>query len=117
MNFLRIWGGGIYVQDGFFDCADEMGILLEQDGIYSNGVYQTDPAFLSLIAKETRYQARRLASHPSLFMWSGRYAKCCSVASPPPPPNPPPNPQPSTQPPTPPPTPSPHLPPSSHWFV
>ena len=62
---------GIYPQDGFFDCADELGILLEQDGIFSNGVYETDPAFLELITAETQYQARRLASHPSLFMWSG----------------------------------------------
>ena len=47
------------------------GILLEQDGIFSNGVYESDPAFLALVTAETQYQARRLASHPSLFMWSG----------------------------------------------
>ena len=62
MNFLRIWGGGIYPQNDFFDCADELGLLLEQDGIFSNGVYPDTPAFLGLIAEETRYQARRLAS-------------------------------------------------------
>ena len=62
MNFLRIWGGGIYPQDAFFDCADELGLLLEQDGIFSNGVYPDTPAFLGLIAEETTYQARRLAS-------------------------------------------------------
>ena len=44
MNFLRIWGGGIYPQDAFFECADELGLLLEQDGIFSNGVYPTDLA-------------------------------------------------------------------------
>lgn len=71
MNFLRIWGGGIYPQDAFFDCADELGILLEQDLIFSNGVYETDPAFLELVSQEVGYQVRRLASHPSLFMWSG----------------------------------------------
>ena len=71
MNFLRIWGGGIYPQDGFFDCADELGLLLEQDEIFSNGKYQYDADFLGLIAAEVRYQARRLAHHPSLFMWSG----------------------------------------------
>lgn len=71
MNFLRIWGGGIYPQDAFFDCADELGLLLEQDGIFSNGVYPDDQLFLALVAEETQYQARRLASHPSLFMWSG----------------------------------------------
>lgn len=71
MNFLRIWGGGIYPQDGFFACADELGILLEQDFIFSNGVYETDHDFLQLVTKEVEYQVRRLASHPSLFMWSG----------------------------------------------
>ena len=71
MNFLRIWGGGILPQNAFFDCADRLGILLEQDEIFSNRVYPTDPAFLQLIASEVRYQARRLASHPSLFLWSG----------------------------------------------
>ena len=71
MNFLRIWGGGIYVQDGFMDCADELGLLLEQDGIFSNGVYSAEMPFLSLVGEEIKYQARRLASHPSLFMWSG----------------------------------------------
>merc|ERR1711871_253402 len=71
MNFLRIWGGGIYPQDEFFACADELGILLEQDFIFSNGIYETDPAFLELVTAEIGYQVRRLASHPSLFMWSG----------------------------------------------
>jgi beta-mannosidase len=71
MNFLRIWGGGIYPQNDFFECADELGLLLEQDGIFSNGQYPDDPAFLVLVAEEIQYQARRLASHPSLFMWSG----------------------------------------------
>ena len=70
-NFLRIWGGGVYVQDAFFDCADEYGLLLEQDGIFSNGVYESDPEFLRLIGDEISYQTRRLASHPSLFMWTG----------------------------------------------
>lgn len=59
------------MQDGFYDCADELGILLEQDGIFSNGYYSAAPSFLDLIAEEIEYQARRLASHPSLFMWSG----------------------------------------------
>jgi hypothetical protein len=71
MNFLRIWGGGIYPQDAFFACADELGIILEQDFIFSNGVYETDPTFLELVRDEVGYQVRRLASHPSLFMWSG----------------------------------------------
>jgi beta-mannosidase len=71
MNFLRIWGGGVFPQDGFFDCADELGLLLEQDEIFSNGKYSSSVDFLGLVAEEVQYQARRLASHPSLFMWSG----------------------------------------------
>ena len=71
MNFVRIWGGGIFPQDAFFDCADRAGILLQQDGIFSGLAYPTTPEFLGLLTQELQYQARRLASHPSLFLWSG----------------------------------------------
>ena len=71
MNFLRIWGGGVYPQDAFFDCADQHGILLQQDGMFSGPVNPVTPAVLGLLAQELQYQARRLASHPSLFLWSG----------------------------------------------
>jgi beta-mannosidase len=71
MNFIRIWGGGIFPQDEFFDCADRYGILLQQDGIFANRAYPTTKAFLELITTELQYQARRLASHPSLFLWAG----------------------------------------------
>ena len=71
MNFVRIWGGGIFPQDSFFDCADRYGILLQQDGIFSGGPYPATPEFLGLVEQELQYQARRLASHPSLFLWSG----------------------------------------------
>jgi hypothetical protein len=82
MNFLRIWGGGIYPQDEFYECADEIGMLLEQDCIFSNGQYQYDPAFLQLVGEEVQYQARRLASHPSLFMWSGSNELAPAVPTP-----------------------------------
>ena len=52
MNFLRIWGGGIFPQNAFFDCADRLGILVEQDFIFSDAVYPTTPQFLDLITKE-----------------------------------------------------------------
>ena len=55
----------------FFDCADRLGILIQQDGIISDAQYTDEPEFLKLFGEEAADQARRLASHPSLFMWSG----------------------------------------------
>ena len=55
----------------FFDCADRLGILIQQDGIISDAQYTDEPSFLKLFGEEAADQARRLASHPSLFMWSG----------------------------------------------
>ena len=71
MNYLRVWGGGVYPQDAFYDACDEYGILLQQDAIFSDAAYPTDEAFVAQIAAEGDHQAWRLASHPSLLVWSG----------------------------------------------
>jgi len=71
-NFLRVWGGGLYESDAFYDCCDEKGILVWQEFIYACGKYpMTDKAFFDDAKREAVYQIRRLANHPSLIVWCG----------------------------------------------
>jgi beta-mannosidase len=71
MNMLRVWGGGIYEEDLFYDLADEAGILIWQDFMFANGMYPGDSAFLANVRAEARDQVRRLRGHPSLALWCG----------------------------------------------
>jgi beta-mannosidase len=71
MNMLRIWGGGIYEEDLFYDLADEEGILIWQDFMFANGMYPGDSAFLANVRDEATYQLRRLRGHPSIALWCG----------------------------------------------
>jgi beta-mannosidase len=71
MNMLRVWGGGIYMEDLFYDLADEHGILVWQDFMFANGMYPGDSAFLANVRAEARDQVRRLRSHASLALWCG----------------------------------------------
>ena len=71
-NFLRVWGGGVYESDEFYDLCDEKGIMVWQDFIFACGKYPaTDEAFLADVTQEARHQVRRLAHHPSLIAWCG----------------------------------------------
>jgi len=71
MNMLRVWGGGVYEDDHFYDLADELGILIWQDFMFANAMVPADEAFLSNVAAEARDQVRRLRNHPSLALWCG----------------------------------------------
>jgi beta-mannosidase len=72
MNMLRVWGGGIYENDDFYDLCDELGILVWQDFIFACGVYPSwDPAFLASVEAEARDNIRRIRHHPSLALWCG----------------------------------------------
>jgi beta-mannosidase len=71
MNMLRVWGGGIYEEDRFYDLADERGILIWQDFMFANGMYPGDSLFLANVRAEARDQVRRLRNHPSLALWCG----------------------------------------------
>ena len=71
MNMLRIWGGGIYEEDIFYDLADEHGILIWQDFMFANGMYPGDSDFLANVRAEATYQLRRLRGHPSIALWCG----------------------------------------------
>jgi beta-mannosidase len=71
MNMLRVWGGGLYETDAFYDLCDEMGILVWQDFLFACAFYPEDDAFRSLVEREARYNVARLSSHPSLAVWNG----------------------------------------------
>lgn len=73
MNMLRVWGGGIYEHDVFYDLCDELGVLVWQDFMFACATTydDSDPAWLAEIEAEARYQVRRLRSHPSLALWCG----------------------------------------------
>jgi beta-mannosidase len=69
-NVMRVWGGGIYLDDAFFDATDRLGIMLYEDVMFSSDG-RIPPVGNELEAAELRYQLRRLAGHPSIFLWSG----------------------------------------------
>lgn len=71
-NMLRIWGGGIYEPDVFFDLCDERGIMVFMDFPLACAQYPgDDPAFRRLIRLEAEHHVRRLRSRASLVLWSG----------------------------------------------
>ena len=70
-NLIRVWGGGIYEDDMFYEAADSMGILVWQDFIFACTTYPSDPAFLSRVREEAAYNIRRLRNHACLAMWCG----------------------------------------------
>lgn len=71
MNMLRIWGGGIYEADDFYDACDELGILVWQDFMYACALYPGDDAFIANAAAEAAGQVRRLRQHPCIALWCG----------------------------------------------
>mgnify|MGYP003716314859 CR=1 FL=1 len=72
MNMIRVWGGGYYEPDCFYDLCDELGLLVWQDFMYCCSTYPTDDeAFMANVAIETREQILRLRHHASLCLWCG----------------------------------------------
>jgi beta-mannosidase len=71
VNYLRIWGGGRYESEDFYDLADELGLMVGQDFLFACAAYPEEEPFASELAAEAREQVVRLASHPSLMMWTG----------------------------------------------
>ncbi len=71
-NMLRIWGGGYYESDEFYNACDERGILLWQDFQFACQAYPFfDNAFLDNVKSEVEYNVKRLSHHPSLAVWCG----------------------------------------------
>ncbi|RED54750.1 beta-mannosidase [Cohnella lupini] len=71
MNMLRVWGGGLYEQDIFYDLCDEYGILVWQDFMFACSMYPGDQAFLDNVREEAIDNIRRLRNHPSIALWCG----------------------------------------------
>ncbi|MBJ33170.1 MAG: beta-mannosidase [Flavobacteriaceae bacterium] len=71
MNMLRVWGGGIYEDNLFYELCDEKGILVWQDFMYACAMYPGDEAFLENAKQEAVDQLMRLRNHPSIVLWCG----------------------------------------------
>lgn len=71
MNMLRVWGGGIYENDEFYDLCDEYGILVWQDFMFACSMYPGDEEFLDSVQAEAEDNIRRLRNHPSIVLWCG----------------------------------------------
>ncbi|KAK0662563.1 glycoside hydrolase superfamily [Cercophora samala] len=68
---IRVWGGGVYEHDAFYDACDELGILVWQDFMFACASYPTYPEFLQSIEMEARQNVQRLRNHPSIVLWCG----------------------------------------------
>ncbi len=71
MNMLRVWGGGVYENDVFYDLCDENGILVWQDFMFACSFYPGDTAFLNNVKREATDNVKRLRNHPCLALWCG----------------------------------------------
>ena len=71
MNMLRVWGGGIYENDEFYDLCDEKGIMVWQDFMFAGNMYPNDTNFLESIKTEAIQNIKRLRNHPSIVLWCG----------------------------------------------
>lgn len=70
-NSIRVWGGGYYPDDWFFDICDEMGFMVWQDFMFACSVYELTPEFEANITQEFIDNVKRLRSHPSLALLCG----------------------------------------------
>ena len=71
MNMLRVWGGGIYGSDIFYEECDKNGILVWQDFMFACAMYPGDEGYLKNVKQEIIDNVNRLQNHPSLALWCG----------------------------------------------
>ena len=71
MNMLRVWGGGIYEKDLFYDLCDENGIMVWQDFMFANAMFPSSKHFISSVRDEVIQNLVRLRDHPSIVLWCG----------------------------------------------
>ena len=71
MNMLRVWGGGLYEEERFYDLCDRYGVLIWQDFIFACGIYPEDAVFAENVRVEAVENVRRLRHHASLALWCG----------------------------------------------
>lgn len=70
-NMIRVWGGGYFQNDEFYDLCDEMGLLVWQDLLFACAVYRLTDRFVENIVAETRDNIRRLRHHACIALWCG----------------------------------------------
>jgi len=71
MNMIRVWGGGRYEPDWFYDLCDELGLMVWQDFMFACHLYPSTEAFLAEVGAEVREQVLRLHHHACLALWCG----------------------------------------------
>ncbi|HEX4141422.1 MAG TPA: hypothetical protein VHY09_13820, partial [Candidatus Methylacidiphilales bacterium] len=71
MNMIRVWGGGIYEKEEFYDLCDAKGLLVWQDFMFACALYPGDAKFLASVEQEAAYQVRRLSHRACLALWCG----------------------------------------------
>jgi beta-mannosidase len=71
MNMIRVWGGGYYEQDWFYDICDELGLMVWQDFQFSCNLYPADEKFLDEVRREVVGQINRLQHHACIALWCG----------------------------------------------
>ncbi len=71
MNMLRVWGGGIYENDLFYDLCDRNGIMVWQDFMFACSMYPGNQSFLASVQQEAIENVKRLRNHPSIALWCG----------------------------------------------
>ncbi|NTV83966.1 MAG: glycoside hydrolase family 2 protein, partial [Bacteroidales bacterium] len=71
MNMLRVWGGGIYENDLFYDLCDQYGIMVWQDFMFACAMYPGNDEFLESVRLEAVDNVKRLRNHPCIVLWCG----------------------------------------------
>ncbi len=71
MNMIRVWGGGYYEKDFFYDICDELGLLVWQDFMFSCSLYPSTDVFLEEVVAEVQNQVTRLQHHACIAVWCG----------------------------------------------
>jgi len=71
MNMIRVWGGGYYLDDAFYEIADELGLMIWQDFMFGGSITPPDAEFRDNVRVEAEEQVERLQPHPSVIAWSG----------------------------------------------
>ena len=71
MNMIRVWGGGVYEDDIFYELCNKYGLLVWQDFMFACAMYPGNDSFLRSVEEEAIYNVKRIRNHPSLALWCG----------------------------------------------
>jgi beta-mannosidase len=71
INMLRVWGGGVYEDEKFYELCDEMGIMVWQDFMFACSMYPADSTFVVNVIDEADEITKRLRNHPCIALWCG----------------------------------------------